>query len=157
MKFCLILASALAVASCASGSETNQVQGRNANEVSSVEAAWLKDWNARDVDRVLARYGSNAMVKFVPAKAMIGKQAIRAGVAPFLADPNFHIQFGGADARTRRSGGLASTSGRYTVQYTDPVSHKPAVETGSYVTVWEQQKDGDWQAVEDITSADPSG
>lgn len=152
MRFILALCVAVSLCACGDGNH----RARSVEEIRSAEAQALRDWNARDVNRVVERYADQAMVKFVPSRAMIGRQAIRSGTAPFLADPNFQISFGGEDVRVRQSGKLGSTSGSYSVRYTDPATGKAALESGTYVTVWERQKDGQWRVVEDITSANPT-
>ncbi|MGQ0590285.1 MAG: YybH family protein [Sphingosinicella sp.] len=152
-------AASLALLACEDGGATKNA----AADVTSVQSAvrtaesqWLREWQARDLNRIVARYSPDAMVKFTPTGSMIGPDAIRTGIAPFLTDTNFQIQFAADEVRVGASGDLASTRGSYSIRYTNPATRQAETETGTYVTVWQRQTDGTWRVVEDITSGNPT-
>jgi ketosteroid isomerase-like protein len=124
-------------------------------EVRSTEMQALRDFQSRNPDAIVRHYGADAMVKLTGAPAMSGPPAIQSGIAPFLKDANFGLEFAPERVRVSGSGDLASTRGSYTARYTDPATRAVATEKGIYVTVWQRQADGSWKVVEDITSANP--
>lgn len=152
-------AASAALVACGTGGPTNNAaadMGSVQSAVRTAESQWLREWQARDLNRIVARYSGDAMVKFTPTGPMIGHNAIRTGIAPFLTDANFQIQFAAEEVRVASSGDLAATRGSYTVRYTNPATRQTETETGTYVTLWQRQTDGSWRVVEDITSGNPA-
>jgi ketosteroid isomerase-like protein len=54
------------------------------------------------------------------------------------------------------AGDLATSRGHYTITMTDKATGKPVTSTGTYLTVFKKQADGDFKAVEDMIIPGPA-
>lgn len=117
------------------------------------EAAWVKDFAAKDMDKIVAHYADNASVLMPDTPIMTGKDAIRAGMKDVITDPKFSLELTTAKVEVS-SGDLAYSQGTYAVTATDPKTKKVIMEKGKYVEVYKKQPDGSWKIVEDINNAD---
>jgi ketosteroid isomerase-like protein len=120
----------------------------------ATEAAWVKDAATKDVEKFVAHYTDDASVLIPETPILNGKEAIRGGLKPMLADPNFAISFEPARVDVAKSGELGFTQGPYSMTTTNPKTKAPYTEKGKYLTVYKKQADGGWKAVEDTFMAD---
>ena len=118
------------------------------------EIEWVKEWSAKDVEKITSHYADEAILMAPGIPAMKGKAAIRAGLTEVLKDPNFTLTFSAADAEVSKAGDIAYVRGVYTNGMTDQKSKKPVTEKGNYVTVYKKQADGSWKAVQDINTSE---
>ena len=117
------------------------------------EIQWNKDFEAKDLDKLLAHYGDDAVL-ISPTKPLAsGRDAIRTAIKDMLADPGLSLKFQTTRVDVSKSGDLAYTQGSYNMAMTDPNTKKPITDKGSYVTVYKKQVDG-WKAVTDIASSE---
>ena len=123
-----------------------------AAQIKAGEAAWVKDYANRDVNRAVAHYAGDAMLMPAGMDRMSGPKAIRGGLEGLTKDPNFQLSFAAERVEVAASGDLAYTRGTYRMQTTDPKTKKPQVETGSYITTYKKQPDGSWKAVDDMAA-----
>ena len=84
------------------------------------------------------------------------RNARRAFLDGFTADPALKVDFASDRIIISESGDLASSRGHYSFSYTDPKTKQPKSESGTYVTVYRKATDGSWKAVEDITTPGPA-
>ena len=119
------------------------------------EARWNQAYAAHDAATLAAAYADDAALANPGAPLVAGIGAIRKETSAFAADPNLQVQFASDRVQVAASGDLAYTRGHYTMTITDPATKKPATSTGSYLTVWQKQKDGAWKAVEDFITPGP--
>jgi uncharacterized protein (TIGR02246 family) len=146
------LALAVLLFGCAQAPPPTPPDTRAADEkaIRDSETAWVKEFAAKDMDKIVAHYADDGAALLSNAPTMVGRDAIRAGMKDFIADPKFTL-----DLRTVKvdvSGGLAYSQGTYAVTTTDPKTKKVMAETGRYVEVYKKQADGSWKVVEDINS-----
>jgi len=118
------------------------------------EAAWNKDWAAKDVERIVAHYADDGNLLVAGMPIASGKDAIRSACKQLLADPNVALTFEAAQVEVAKNGDLAYTRGTYSMTMTDPASKKPVTEKGKYITVYRKSADGSWKATQDINNAD---
>jgi len=146
------LALAAVLFGCAQAPPPAPPDTRAADEkaIRDLETAWVKEFAARDMDKIVAHYADDGMVFLSNAPTMVGKDAFRAGMKDFLADPKFSLDL--RTAKVEVSGDLAFSQGTYTVMGTDAKTKKVMTETGRYVEVYKKQADGSWKIVEDINS-----
>ena len=124
--------------------------------ISDTDAQWSKDYAAKDADKIAAYYADDAVLMVPGMAATNGKDAIRNALKPMMADPAMSLTFQATKVEVAKSGDLAYTQGSYQLTVTDPTTHKPIQDHGSYVTTYRKQADGSWKAVADIaTSAVP--
>ena len=116
------------------------------------EAAWVKEYAARDADKVFAHYADDASSKLPDMPLITGKEAIRAGEKNQLTDPKFDLDFHPDKVEVSKAGDVAYSQGAFTYTGTDPKTKKVVTENGNYVEVYKKQADGSWKVVEDIAS-----
>ena len=122
--------------------------------VHDVEAAWVKDVATKDADKFASYFTDDGAGLYPGAPTLNGKAAIKAGMAPFLADPNFSLTFQSTHAEASKGGDMVYSYGTYTLTMTNPKTKKPATDKGKFLTVFEKQADGSWKAVADTYNSD---
>lgn len=117
------------------------------------EAQWNKDYEAKDLEKVVAHYTDSAVLMAPGTEPATGKDAIRSALKQMLADPALSLKFEATRVEVASDAGMAYTQGSYALTLTDPATTKPFNDKGSYVTVYKKQADGSWKAVSDIASS----
>ena len=140
----------LASASATSG----QKAGDAADDVRAADAAWLKVYAAKDLDKSVAFFDEQGSMLVPNVPIATGKSAIAKDIAISFAtgDVVWHVDKAGVS----RSGDLGYTSGSYSGGFKD-TSGKPATDKGKYLTVWKRQSDGSWKVLFDMFSSDLPG
>ncbi len=118
-------------------------------KIRDLEAAWVRNAAAKDLDKIMANYTDDATVMATGTPAAKGKSAVRAGWKQLL-DSLEKFEFAPERIEISQAGDLATARGPYTMTLTDAKTKKPVEDHGSYVTVYKKQADGAWKAVEDI-------
>lgn len=126
------------------------------NELKQAEARWNQAYAAHDAATLASAYADDAALANPGAPLVTGAEAIRRETAAFAADPNMRVQFASDRIRVAASGDFAYTRGHYTLTMSDPATRRPVNSTGSYLTVWQKQRDGTWKAVEDFVTPGPA-
>jgi len=149
-------AGVLTLAGCASAPPAAPAVdvGTEEAKVRQAEAADLKSWNGKDIEGILAFYADDATLMTPGEPAMKGKDAMRKGLQPMLADPNLKLDFSSQLVEVAKSGDVAFTQGTYQLTVTDPKTKKPVNDKGNYVTAFKKQADVNWKAVSDINTSE---
>jgi uncharacterized protein (TIGR02246 family) len=147
------LALALLLFGCAQAPPPASPDTRAADEktIRDMETAWVKEFAAKDMDKIVAHYADDGMVLLANAPTMTGKDAIRAGLKDTIADPKFSLDLKTVKVDVSKDD-LAYSQGTYSVTFLDAKAKKVMAETGRYVEVYKKQPDGSWKVVEDINS-----
>ena len=114
-----------------------------------LEAAWVKEVAAKDLDKIVAHYTDDAVFMGPGAPAAKGKEGVRAGWKGMLNDLQ-NMDFSADRIEISQSGDMATTQGSYAMTIMDSKTRKPVDDKGSYVTVYKKQADGNWKSIEDI-------
>jgi uncharacterized protein (TIGR02246 family) len=123
--------------------------------VKDVEAAWLKDINTKDADKYVSYFAEDGCALYPGVGILNGKAAIKASVAPILADPNFSLTLESTRAMASKGGDMVYSQGTYTMTTTDPKNKKKTItDKGKYLTIYTKQADGSWKAVADTYNSD---
>jgi uncharacterized protein (TIGR02246 family) len=144
----LILAAGQASAQNAGG-HTAEAQAIRQNE-----ARWNREFQMREVERIVAHYADDAVMAAPGYPAFSGKPAIRAAIQQMAADPAMTLKFETARVEVGPAGDMASSTGTFVATMTDPATNKPVTSAGNYVTVYRKQA-GEWRAVFDIATPGP--
>jgi uncharacterized protein (TIGR02246 family) len=120
--------------------------------IRDMETAWVKEFAAKDLDKIVAHYADDGTVLLSNAPTMSGKDAIRAGLKEAIADPAFALDLKTVKVEVAKEGDLAYSQGTFSFMGTDAKSKKLMSETGRYVEVYKKQADGSWKVEEDIDS-----
>jgi uncharacterized protein (TIGR02246 family) len=111
---------------------------------------------ARDLDAIADGIAPNGTLT-TPSGKMTGPDELRAAHVEFFKDPAFQVEFVSDQIEVARSGDLAYSRGRYASRHTDPTSHLPVTERGTFLRVWRRQDDGIWRKVEAFYVPSPTG
>jgi uncharacterized protein (TIGR02246 family) len=122
--------------------------------VKDVEAAWMKDAASKDADKWASYFTEDGSGLYPGAATLNGKAAIKAAMAPMLADPNFSLSFQSNRAVASKGGDMVYTEGTYTMTTTNPKTKKPITDKGKFLTVYAKQADGSWKAIADTFNSD---
>jgi uncharacterized protein (TIGR02246 family) len=148
------LALALLVFGCAQAPPAPpDTRAADEQAIRDMETAWVKEFAAKDMDKIVAHYADDGTVLLSNAPTMVGKDAIRAGLKDAIADPTFTVDLKTVKVEVSKDN-LAYSQGTYSTKATDAKTKKPVAETGRYVEVYKKQADGSWKIVEDINSPD---
>jgi ketosteroid isomerase-like protein len=113
------------------------------------EDAWLKAFQAHDLNKALAFLAPGAVAMAPNAPPAKTQKELHEAYVP-LASADTKINFK-ADY-VAASGDLGVTSGPYQITMMD--NGKKVDDKGKYVTVWKKQADGSWKVVRDIFNSD---
>ena len=122
--------------------------------ISDVEADMLKDWAAKDADKLASNYADNAVLMTPGGDPVHGKEAIHNVAKQMIADPALSLTFQASTVEVAKSGDIGYTQGSYKMTMTNPATHKAMDDHGSYVTTYRKQADGSWKAVVDIATSE---
>ena len=114
----------------------------------AADQAWLKVFQARDLDESVAFCAESGSVLAPNAPRASGRDAIRQLFAGYFALPQLAIEWSPSSVRVARSGDLGYTTGAYRMSFQDPAG-KTVEDRGKYVTVWEKGSDGKWRVLID--------
>jgi uncharacterized protein (TIGR02246 family) len=154
-RFPLVLAATgLLAVVLAYGSSNNA----DVEAIKATEQQWNKDFQAKNVDALLAHYSDDATLMAPGMTHATGKAGIRSALKEMVSDRAFSLHFQARRTEVARGGDIGFTEGSYMMTLTDPATKKPIHDNGSYVTVYRKQADGSWKAISDIaTSEVPPG
>ena len=116
------------------------------------ELAFAQASKARGAD-AWAEVFADSGVQMNPGHNYVGKEAVRALMAPDLADTTHLLSWTPTTVDVSASGDLGYTMGRWQVA---PRAGGTPLLQGSYVTIWKKQPDGAWKVVLDAGNADPA-
>ena len=146
------------VTSCAQAPQSADTHEADIQALKDNEAHWNKDYQAKDLEKIVSHYADDAVLIAPGTQPSNGKEAIHSALKEMVADNALSLSFQAERVDVAKSGDVAYTQGAYTLTMTDPATKKPINDKGSYVTVYKKQADGFWKAVSDIaSSATPPG
>ena len=138
----------LSVAGCNQKPDTHDA---DIKAISDGETQWNADWASRDASKIASHYADDAVLRAPGMEALNGRAAITDALKQMVADSALNLSFHANKVDV--AGDLGYTEGAYKMTMTDPATHKPVDDHGSYVTTYRRQADGSWKAVADIASS----
>ena len=154
LAFALIGCAGLSTAAAAQHARHHD-SGAIADAIRALETRWNADWARHDAARISSYYTDDAVLMAGGERAS-GIVAIRRSVTQMASDPALSLRFHADRVVVAESGELAYTQGTYTLHLTNPQTHQPIDDHGSYVTTYRRQGDGSWKAVDDIAMSQTS-
>jgi ketosteroid isomerase-like protein len=118
-----------------------------------LDAQWSKAAGAKDVDKTVSYYSTDAIVMPPNAPSATTKEAIRSAGKEMRTTPGAAISWKTTKGEVAKSRDLAYVSGTYEETMTD-ASGKPAKDRGKYVEIFKKQADETWKVVVDIWNSD---
>ena len=126
-----------------------------AEDIKAQEAQWQKDYAAKNVDALTARYADDATLVEPGARPSATAADRRKSILALIGDPNFSLTFAADRVEVAKSGDLAYSRGPFTIRMTDKETGKPVTSSGTYLTVW-QKRGKEWKAMEDVIVPGPA-
>jgi ketosteroid isomerase-like protein len=130
-----------------------QTNSKAVDAVRTADAAWLKAYDTRDVDKSVAFVDEQGSMLPPNTPIVTGKKAIAELIARDFELPDFKLAWHPDKAGVALSGELGYTSGTYEVSFRDP-SGEMISDTGKYLTMWKKQADGSWKVLLDMYNSD---
>ncbi len=121
--------------------------------VQAADAAWLKAYDTKDVDKSVAFFDEQGSMLVPNAPIATGKKAIAKLTASGFALQDYKLTWHPDKAGVARSGDLGYTSGTYEWSFKD-ASGKAVSDKGKYLIVWKKQADGSWKVLFDMNNSD---
>ncbi len=135
------------------GATLEQTKSKAVDAVRAADAAWLKVYAAKDLDKSVAFCDEQGSMLVPNAPIATGKDAIAKLIAAGFALQDYKLVWHPDKAGVARSGELGYTSGTYELSFKD-ASGKTISDKGKYLIVWRRQADGAWKVLFDMNNSD---
>jgi ketosteroid isomerase-like protein len=130
-----------------------QASGSASDAVLAADAAWMKVYAAKDLEKSVAFFDSEGSMLPSNAPIATGKDALTKLIGSAFATPDYTLSWHANKVGVARSGELGYTSGTYDFNIKD-ASGKTISDKGKYVTVWKKEADGSWKVLLDTYNSD---
>lgn len=120
------------------------------------EVHWNADWKSGNAAKIASHFADKAKLMIADAPVADGGPAIEATIQTALDTPGFGYTFASDKITVAKSGELAVARGVYTQTATNPATGATGTRTGTYVTVYRTQPDGNWKAQWEIQTPGPA-
>jgi uncharacterized protein (TIGR02246 family) len=152
MKTKFILAGCLALLSFTFVGTAAAADAKIEQALRDLDAQWSAAAVAKDLDKTVSYYSTDAVVMPPNAPSATTKETIRNVWKDMVASAS-SVSWKATRVEVAKSGDMACLSGTYEVTMTD-ASGKPVNDRGKYLEVWEKQADGKWKCGADIWNSD---
>jgi ketosteroid isomerase-like protein len=134
------------ISACGSMSNgpTRVVTSAEAQALIDADNAFAQASYTRGADAWADAWADGGMKPDTAEAPAFGKEAVRKQMQGLYSDANTRLQWHPLRAEVSPGGNLGYTWGRYLLTGKDPAGNAVSRE-GTYVTVWEKQKDGSWK------------
>jgi uncharacterized protein (TIGR02246 family) len=154
LGLCLALAAVAAACKSTPPPTPPDTRAADVQAVKDVEAAWLKDVATKDAGKYASYFADDGCALYPGAATTCGREAIKALVTTYYADPNFSFTLQDTRAVASKGGDMVFTQGTYSMTVTNPKTKKSVTDKGKYVTIYMKQADGSWKAAVDTSNSD---
>jgi len=141
----------LALLTASLGVAVGQTSGNAEDPVLAADAAWLKVYAAKDLDKSVAFCDDEGSMLVPGSPIATGKAAIAKAIASDFA--NSDLVWHPNKSGVARSGELGYTSGTYEMRLKSAPG-KTILDKGKYLTVWKKEADGSWKVLFDMFNSD---
>jgi ketosteroid isomerase-like protein len=130
-----------------------QASGSASDALLAADAAWMKVYAAKDLDKSVGFFDSEGSMLPSNAPIATGKDALTKSIGSAFATPDYTLSWHANKVGVARSGELGYTSGTYDFSMKD-ASGKIISDKGKYLTVWKKGADGTWKVLLDTYNSD---
>ncbi len=127
-----------------------------AAEVKAAIKTQVDAYATRDVETAASILAPDVRTMFHGAPDVIGKAAATDAIKAQMADPAVKLAIANEAVDVAAAGDMAIHRATYAFTHTDPVSKKPAVEVGNWVSVFKRQPDGSMKLSSDMVMDTPN-
>ena len=135
------------------GTAPGQNSHKAVAEVRAADAAWLRAYQAKDVEKSAAFFGEQGSMLVPNNPILTGREAVAKFIAKSFTTQDYKIAWRPNKADVARSSELGYTSGTYELSFKD-ASGKVVADKGKYLMVWKKLADGTWSVLFDISNSD---
>jgi uncharacterized protein (TIGR02246 family) len=150
MRRALLFTLALALA-CATARSTPADTRADDQAIRSLDEKWVASIAAKDLDKTVSFYASDAVMLAPNAPPAQGPDAIRKMWDGFLKTPGLSLTFAPTTIRFSPDGQVAWEVGTYQMAFDTPKGR--AQDDGKYLVVWRKTETGEWKAAADTFSS----
>jgi ketosteroid isomerase-like protein len=130
-----------------------RTSGKAVDAVRAADAAWLKAYTAKDLDKAVAFCDEQGSMLMPNAPVATGKDAIAKLIASHFAIHYSKLTWHPNSVGVARSGELGYTSGTYELSFKE-ASGKTIADKGKYLIVWKKHPDSTWKVLFDMSNSD---
>ncbi|HXY11195.1 MAG TPA: DUF4440 domain-containing protein [Terriglobales bacterium] len=130
-----------------------QASGKASDELLAADAAWMKVYSAKDLEKSVAFFDNEGSMLPSNAPIATGKDALTKLIGSAFATPDYTLSWHASKVGVARSGDLGYTSGTYDFSMKD-ASGKTFSDKGKYLTVWKKEANGTWKVLVDTYNSD---
>lgn len=121
--------------------------------VLAADAAWLKVYAAKDLEKSVAFCGDEGSMLAPNSPIATGKDGLTKLIGSAFAIPDYKLAWHAKKVGVARSGEVGYTSGTYDLSFKE-ASGKIISDKGKYLTVWKKKADGSWKVLFDMFNSD---
>ena len=147
------IVTALAFLAVSAGAAVAQTKGDTEKAIRAADAAWLKAYAEKDVDKATAALDEQGSMLPPSAPIASGRDAVRKIIASAFATPGYSLVWHIDKIGVASSGDIGYTSGPYEFSFKD-ASGKTIFDKGKSLTIWKKQSDGSWKVLYDMFNSD---
>ncbi len=151
-KIAIIFWSCIILIGCTSTPKVNTLDA--AETIRNIEGKWMEAIKAKDTDKIVNFYASNAVGMFANFPISVGKEAIRKSWELWFSDTTFISEnyFAPIDTiEVSASGDLAYVRGKERFSQNTP--NGPIEVVKKWVDIW-KKTDGEWKCIVTIGNSD---
>jgi ketosteroid isomerase-like protein len=153
--FCVVTAALLVFAtSCTPAPSRVDTHDADIKAIKDDQIQWLKDFDSRDLDKIVSHFSDDAIVIDKGAPPVKGREEAKKLYKDAAADPASSLKFAPLRIEVAKSGEIGYVLGSYTAVGTVPNTKKTAEDRGTYVSIYKKQSDGSWKDVVDIGASE---
>jgi len=137
----------------AGSTAVGQASGNAEDAVLAADAAWLKVYAAKDLEKSVAFFDDEGSMAAPNSPIATGKGALTKLIGGAFAIPDYKLSWHANKVGVARSGELGYTSGTYDLSFKDAYG-KTISDKGKCLTVWKKEADGTWKVLSDMFNSD---
>lgn len=153
--FSVVTAALLVLAtSCTPISTRLDIHDADIKAIKDDQNQWLKDFDSRDLDKIVSHFSEDAIVIDKGAPPAKGREEAKKLYKDAVADPASSLKFAPLRIEVAKSGDIGYVLGTYRAVGTVANTKRTAEDRGTYISIYKKQSDGSWKDVVDIGASE---
>jgi ketosteroid isomerase-like protein len=140
--------------SCTTSSPGVRTQDADVKAIKDDQIQWLKDFDSKDLDKIVSHFSDDAIVIDKGAPPVKGREEAKKLYKDAVADPASSLKFSPLRIEVAKSGEIAYVLGSYRAVSSIPNTTKTTEDRGTYISIYKKQSDGSWKDAVDIGASE---
>ncbi len=140
--------------SCAPISSRVEMRDAAIKAIKDDQTQWLKDFDSRDLDKIVSHFSEDAIVIDKGAPPVRGREEAKTLYRDTVADPASSLKFAPLRIEVAKSADIGYVLGSYTAVERVPNTKRTVDDRGTYLSIYKKQSDGSWKDVVDIGASE---